>query len=69
MERIGLDAVLFLRFARMLRNIFLVFGVVGLAIMLPVNVTQTQGASDSGDIGTLMYMVSSSLVRNSATAA
>lgn len=58
MDRIGLDAVLFLRFARMLRNIFLVFGVVGLAIMLPVNVTQTRSSQISG-VSALLYMVSS----------
>jgi hypothetical protein len=56
MGRIGLDAVLFVRFTRMLRNIFLAFGVVGLAIMLPVNVTQTR--SSNANVGALLYMVS-----------
>lgn len=55
-NRIGLDAVLFLRFTRMCRNIFAVFGVVGLAIMLPVNVTQTNSAGVG--VGALLYMVS-----------
>ncbi|KIX03066.1 uncharacterized protein Z518_06616 [Rhinocladiella mackenziei CBS 650.93] len=40
MEKIGMDAVVFLRFTRMLRNIFLVLGLIGIAIMIPVNVTQ-----------------------------
>ena len=56
MNRIGLDAVIFLRFARMLRNIFLAFGVVGLAVMLPVNVSQTRNQSQN--VGALLYMVS-----------
>lgn len=55
MDRIGLDAVLFLRFTRMLRNMFLIFGVIGLAVMLPVNVTQTNSAGVS--VGALLYMV------------
>jgi calcium permeable stress-gated cation channel len=40
MERIGMDAVVFLRFTRMLRNIFVILGLIGLVIMIPVNVTQ-----------------------------
>ena len=38
MEKIGLDAIVFLRFTTMLRNIFLVMSVLGLAVMIPVNV-------------------------------
>jgi hypothetical protein len=37
-EKIGLDGVIFLRFLRMLRNIFLVLSVFGCAILIPVNV-------------------------------
>jgi hypothetical protein len=37
-ESIGLDATLFLRFARMCRNLFLVLAIVGCAIIVPVNV-------------------------------
>lgn len=36
--KIGMDAVIFLRFTRMLRNIFIVLGVLGLVLMIPVNV-------------------------------
>jgi len=39
MEKIGLDAVVFLRFTRMLRNIFLTLGLLGIVVMIPVNVT------------------------------
>ncbi|ETN47054.1 uncharacterized protein HMPREF1541_01244 [Cyphellophora europaea CBS 101466] len=57
MDRIGLDAVVFLRFQRMLRNMFLVFGVVGIAIMLPVNVTETKKSTlAEWHIGALIYM-------------
>lgn len=46
MEKIGVDAVIFLRFTRMLRNIFLILGLLGIAVMIPVNVTQgSKGAS------------------------
>ncbi|KAL9057157.1 MAG: hypothetical protein Q9162_002485 [Coniocarpon cinnabarinum] len=37
MEKIGMDAVVFLRFMKMLRNIFMVLTVLGLGIILPVN--------------------------------
>ncbi|KAL7269498.1 hypothetical protein RUND412_007840 [Rhizina undulata] len=36
--KIGLDACIFLRFLRMCRNIFLVLGVLGIVVMVPVNV-------------------------------
>ncbi|KAI9725333.1 MAG: hypothetical protein M1828_003349 [Chrysothrix sp. TS-e1954] len=36
-ERIGVDAVIFLRFLRMLRNIFLVLTVLGCAVLIPIN--------------------------------
>ena len=57
-ERIGLDAVVFLRFTRMVRNIFLAFGVVGLAIMLPVNVSQTKSFNSQANwtVSALAYM-------------
>ncbi|KAF2856875.1 DUF221-domain-containing protein [Plenodomus tracheiphilus IPT5] len=37
-DTIGLDAVIFLRFMRMIRNIFLVLSVIGCGILIPVNV-------------------------------
>ncbi|KAI9843120.1 MAG: Transmembrane protein 63C [Sclerophora amabilis] len=37
-ERIGLDAIVFLRFTRMCRNMFLVMSVIGLAVLIPANV-------------------------------
>ncbi|RAR01618.1 duf221-domain-containing protein [Stemphylium lycopersici] len=40
-DKIGLDATIFLRFARMCRNMFIVLAVVGCAIIVPVNVTKS----------------------------
>ncbi|RMZ87731.1 hypothetical protein DV736_g5040, partial [Chaetothyriales sp. CBS 134916] len=49
MDKIGMDAVLFLRFTRMLRNLFALLAVIGLCIMIPVNVTK--GADIKGGSG------------------
>ncbi|KZM26972.1 uncharacterized protein EKO05_0004743 [Ascochyta rabiei] len=38
-EKIGLDATVFLRFARMCRNMFITLAVFGCAIIIPVNIT------------------------------
>jgi len=38
LERIGLDAVLFLRFWRMCRNIFICIGLLGITVIIPFNV-------------------------------
>lgn len=37
----GLDAVIFLRFINMLRNMFIVMAVIGCAVLVPVNYTQS----------------------------
>ncbi|KAH8201577.1 hypothetical protein TruAng_004269 [Truncatella angustata] len=41
----GLDAAVFLRFARMCRNIFLVLAILGCSILIPVNWTQNSNTS------------------------
>lgn len=41
-EKVGLDAAIFLRFTRMLRNIFIVLAILGCSILIPVHVTQSQ---------------------------
>lgn len=38
LDKIGLDAVLFLRFWRMCRNIFICLGLLGSAVIIPFNV-------------------------------
>jgi calcium permeable stress-gated cation channel len=54
-EKIGLDAVIFLRFVRMLRNIFLVLTVVGCAILIPITVVGGHEVYDHwSNIATLM---------------
>jgi hypothetical protein len=40
-QMIGLDATIFLRFARMCRNMFVVLAIVGCSIIIPVNVIKT----------------------------
>lgn len=54
-ETIGLDATIFLRFARMCRNLFVVLAIVGCAIILPVNIVKGNKAQNdfgSGGQGT-----------------
>ena len=51
LEKIGMDAVVFLRFTRMLRNMFVALGLIGLCIMIPVNVTQGADFLKSGGSG------------------
>ncbi|KAI5301384.1 hypothetical protein KEM56_001786, partial [Ascosphaera pollenicola] len=40
-DQLGLDATIFLRFARMCRNMFLVLSVLGCTIMIPVNIKES----------------------------
>jgi calcium permeable stress-gated cation channel len=42
LEMIGLDAIVFLRFLRMCRNMFLVLGIVCSAVIIPVNVLSSR---------------------------
>lgn len=44
-ETVGLDAVLFLRFTKMCRNIMIFLSIFGCLIMIPVNISQSQGNS------------------------
>ncbi len=54
-EKVGLDAVVFLRFLRMTRNIFLVLTVIGCGILIPVNLVGTHSAPNTyGQVATLM---------------
>ncbi|KAI9786649.1 MAG: Transmembrane protein 63C [Geoglossum umbratile] len=40
-EKVGLDATVFLRFTRMCRNLFLTMSIIGCAVMIPVNVSSS----------------------------
>jgi calcium permeable stress-gated cation channel len=54
-ERIGLDAVVFLRFIRMLRNIFLLLTVFGCGVLIPINVVGGHSLySQWSNVATLM---------------
>lgn len=48
-DQIGMDATIFLRFLRMIRNLFLVLTVVGVAIVVPVNVSSTSNKTSGQD--------------------
>lgn len=39
-EKVGLDAAVFMRFCRMMRNMFSILAVLGCGILIPVNITQ-----------------------------
>ena len=64
-EKIGLDAVIFLRFTRMLRNIFVALGLIGLLVMIPVNVSMRNkgisGGLDAFAIMTPLYVFGNGL--------
>ena len=56
-EKIGLDAVVFLRFLRMLRNIFIVLTIVGCALLIPVTLIGGNAFYEQYDnIATLMKL-------------
>ncbi|KAJ5793679.1 hypothetical protein N7457_000278 [Penicillium paradoxum] len=46
-ETVGLDAAIFLRFTKMCRNIFILLSIIGCLVMIPVNVTQSKGSTDT----------------------
>lgn len=46
-QQIGMDATIFLRFARMCRNMFLVLAAIGICILVPVNITNYDDIADS----------------------
>lgn len=48
MEKIGVDAVIFLRFTKMLRNMFLLLGLIGIAVLIPVNITLANKSISNG---------------------
>lgn len=54
-DKIGLDAVIFLRFTRMLRNMFISLSLIGLLVMIPVNITmRNKSISDGLDAFAIM---------------
>jgi hypothetical protein len=54
-EKIGLDAVVFLRFLRMLFNVFLIFSFIGCAVIIPINLVGGHEVYDEwSNVATLM---------------
>ncbi|KAG6019217.1 hypothetical protein E4U41_003320 [Claviceps citrina] len=50
MQQIGMDATIFLRFIRMLRNMFLVLSLISICVLVPVNMTNfTNSSMDKKD--------------------
>lgn len=47
-DRIGMDATVFLRFTNMCRDIFLALTIIGCAVLIPVNISQSSGAVTKG---------------------
>ncbi|KAI0470608.1 putative DUF221 domain protein [Xylariaceae sp. FL0804] len=48
-DKIGLDATLFLRFTKMCRNILIILSVVGCGVYIPVNITQNNSNPSTAD--------------------
>lgn len=48
-ETIGLDATVFLRFARMCRNLFIILAVIGCSVIIPINVIKTKDSQKDAD--------------------
>ncbi|KAL5357708.1 hypothetical protein BJX96DRAFT_172782 [Aspergillus floccosus] len=42
-ECVGLDATIFVRFTKMCRNIFIFLSIIGCGVMIPINITQSNG--------------------------
>lgn len=64
-ETIGLDAIVFLRFVRMCRNLFLVLSVIGCLVMIPINISESDEGMTKGlsafSTMTPMYVFSQAL--------
>ncbi|KAG5980367.1 hypothetical protein E4U55_004107 [Claviceps digitariae] len=57
MQQIGMDATIFLRFTRMLRNMFLVLALIGISILVPVNITSYTRIDYMGKPDTTEWML------------
>ena len=58
-EKVGLDATIFLRFANMCRNIFTCITIVGLAILVPINLYEHRSSIGSTDIDNFFIQLTS----------
>lgn len=55
-DTVGLDAAIFLRFTKMLRNIFIFISIIGCLVMIPVNIAESQKNDDSSALSALTTM-------------
>jgi hypothetical protein len=55
-DTVGLDAAIFLRFTKMLRNIFIFISIIGCLVMIPVNIAGSQNQDISSTLSVLTTM-------------
>ncbi|KAJ5648196.1 hypothetical protein N7490_004568 [Penicillium lividum] len=55
-DTVGLDAVIFLRFIKMCRNIFILMSIIGCAIMIPVNLAESKSNANYSALSVLELM-------------
>lgn len=65
-ETVGLDAAVFLRFTKMCRNIMIILSIIGCLIMIPVNISQSQGNSFQASLSAFSTMTPLYVTNNSA---
>lgn len=65
-EKIGMDATVFLRVARMCRNMFTVLAIAGCAIVIPVNVTKSQNFGQDAKTNAIFLMTPRDVLIGSA---
>lgn len=65
-ETVGLDAAIFLRFTKMCRNIMIILSIIGCLIMIPVNISQSQGNSFQASLSAFSTMTPLYVTNNSA---
>lgn len=65
-ETVGLDAAIFLRFTKMCRNIMICLSIIGCLIMIPVNISQSQGNSFQASLTAFNTMTPLYVTKNNA---
>lgn len=57
MHMIGMDATVFLRITRMLRNMFICLAIAACCIILPVNIAKAEGGSDIRSMANVIFLM------------
>ncbi len=55
-EKVGMDATIFMRFTQMLRNIFIVLSIVGCAVLIPIYILGANQTAQGKSLGVLSKM-------------